>query len=185
GIFLANQNPVEIPGITMLDFFKSIYEEVNQKTNLLEFYKIINGILKTVNLNEDFLSRSINEKFSGGEKKKSEMAQMLLLKPDFIMLDEIDSGLDFDATKTIIDILLEEKKQKKTIVFVSHHDNLIKQLLPNKVILLANKKIVQTGDMNLANDILSMGYKKYLSKLGITSKAQNSIGTCMGRINAK
>ncbi|MGL4951641.1 MAG: Fe-S cluster assembly ATPase SufC [Mycoplasma sp.] len=185
GIFLANQNPVEIPGISMLDFFKTIYEEKYKITNILNFYKNVNSALKVVNLNEDFLTRSINEKFSGGEKKKSEMAQMLLLNPNFIMLDEIDSGLDIDSAKTIFKILEEQKNLGKTIVFVSHHSEMINHLKPNKVILLANKTIVKIGDNDLANEIISIGYKKYLTKIGIKNESKQVVGVCQGKKNAK
>ncbi|MGL4948615.1 MAG: Fe-S cluster assembly ATPase SufC [Mycoplasma sp.] len=185
GIFLANQSPIEIPGISMLDFFKSIYEAKNEKTNIFNFYKTVNSALSSVGLNEDFLERSINEKFSGGEKKKSEMAQMLILDPQLILLDEIDSGLDIDATKIIVNLLLDAKQKNKTIIFVSHHSELIEKLKPNKVVLIANNKIASVGGIEIANEILTNGYKKCLSKMGITSKIKNSIGSCAGHKSAK
>lgn len=180
GIFMANQNPIEIEGISMLDFFKSIYQEYHQTVNVLSLYKTIDAILKKVGLPNDVLTRSINVGFSGGEKKKSEMAQMLLIAPKLILLDEIDSGLDIDATQTITNLLLEAKANKKTIIFVTHHEELIKQLQPNKVILIANQHIVAQGGMSLAEQITQHGYKQTLAKLGI-KKAPKTVNDCVGK----
>lgn len=180
GIFMANQNPIEIDGISMLDFYKTIYQEYHKTVNVLSLYKTIDSILKKVGLSNDVLTRSINVGFSGGEKKKNEMAQMLLIDPQLILLDEIDSGLDIDAAKTITNLLLEAKANKKTIIFVTHHDELIKQLQPNKVILIANQRIVAQGDISLAEQIVQHGYKQTLTKLGI-KKETKTIDDCVGK----
>lgn len=180
GIFLANQAPIEIPGVSMLDFLKTIYQQKQQQTNLLQLYRTIEDILKQVHLNSEFLTRSVNENFSGGEKKKSELAQMLLLDPQLIMLDELDSGLDIDTIKLCIKLIKQEIARQKTIVFVSHQAQMINDLKPNKVILIANQKIVKIGGFELAEQVLTQGYKKTLLELGIKEKVPETTD-CIGK----
>ena len=179
GIFLSFQDPVEISGIKMIDYYRSIFNKKYNTNNILKMYKIFEDTLKVVELNHDFLSRSINDGFSGGEKKKNEIVQMLLLNPDVIMLDEIDSGLDFDTTNLIINIVKNRINQKKTVIFISHNLSTIKKLNPNKVVLLADKKIVDVSDIKLAIKIFEKGYKKVLSEYGIHEKAK-VINECIG-----
>lgn len=171
GIFLSLQDPVEIPGLKLLDFYRVIYQNKFPQESFLKFSIKLEKILKQVGLNQDFLKRNLNENFSGGEKKKNEIIQMLILNPELILLDEFDSGLDFDTNKLITQILNDEIKSKhKTVIFISHHIDTIKALNPNKVILLSNKQIVAQGDINLAIEIFDKGYQKVLSKFGITKK---------------
>lgn len=165
GFFLSSQSPIEINGITNIDFYTSLLKEnSNQKVSIFEAYKKINAYLKKINFDESILKRYINQGFSGGEKKKNEIMQMLLLNPEIIMLDEIDSGLDVDTYETIIDILLEEKENRKTIIFITHNIKLIERLKPNKFFLIVNGKVVQTGDYQTANETLKKGFNKYLIK---------------------
>lgn len=178
GFFYSWQDPVEISGIKQIDFYRIIFQNKYKTTNILELHKKLNNILKEVELGDDFLERYINEGFSGGEKKKNEIAQLLLLDSNLIMLDEIDSGLDFDTTNLIIDIINKQKKDK-TIIFISHHIETINKLNPNKVLLLANKTIVKESDITLAKEIFSKGYKRVLSSLGIDN-TNKTIGECIG-----
>ena len=185
GLFLSYQDPIEISGIKMIDYYRTIFQKKYNTNNILKMYSIFENILKVVELNQDFLSRSINDGFSGGEKKKNEIAQMLLLNPNIIMLDEIDSGLDFDTTNLIINILKHEINKKKTIIFISHNLSTIKELNPNKVVLLANKKIVALGDINLAIKVFQKGYKKTLLEYGVKEEAK-VVNECIGgHFNAK
>jgi Fe-S cluster assembly ATP-binding protein len=165
GFFLSSQSPIEINGITNIDFYNSLLKEnSNEKVSIFESYKKINTYLEKVNFDKSILKRYINQGFSGGEKKKNEIMQMLLLNPKIIMLDEIDSGLDVDTYETIIDILLEEKEKGKTIIFITHNIKLIERLKPNKFFLIGNGKIIQTGDYETANETLKKGFNKYLNK---------------------
>ncbi len=165
GFFLSSQSPIEISGITNIDFYNSLLKEnSNKKVSIFESYKKINNYLEKVNFDKNILKRYINQGFSGGEKKKNEIMQMLLLDPKIIMLDEIDSGLDVDTYEIIIDILLEEKAKKKTIIFITHNIKLIERLKPNKFFLLGNGKIIQTGNYETANETLKKGFNKYLNK---------------------
>lgn len=179
GIFLANQNPIEIDGIVMLDFYKSILETNDKNVNFLKMYKKIEDILKIVKLSNDVLKRYVNVGFSGGEKKKNEIVQMLLLNPELILLDEIDSGLDIDTVKLIINIINTEISNKKTVIYISHSKQTIDALKPNKVILLHGHKIVASGGYELAQQITNDGYTKTLTKLGIKETKQ-TLDACIG-----
>ncbi len=180
GIFLINQNPIEIEGLKTIDFYKSILNAKGIKLKTIEFYKTIEKNLKLVNLNQDILERDFNLGFSGGEKKRNEIIQMLLLKPELILVDEIDSGLDVDSFKIIVDILKQQLKNGKTMIIVSHNKELIKQLQPNKIYLLANQTIVHTGNYDFAMDIMENGFKKVLNKLNIKDQDKKILGTCIG-----
>lgn len=179
GVFLSMQDPVEIQGVKQIDFYHEIYQNKYNKKSVIELFKKMNVILKKVELNDDFINRYVNEGFSGGEKKKNEIAQMLLLDPQLIMLDEIDSGLDFDTRSLITNIVKEEIDKNKTIIFISHTPEMIKALQPNKVILLDNNGIVKIGDYQFAEEILKKGYKKILSELGIKDKPK-VMDACIG-----
>lgn len=169
GIFLALQTPTEISGLSQINLYKSIIKNnnLNKEIKMLELFKIINSSLKTVHLSEDVLERSINENFSGGEKKKNEIMQMMLMNPEIIMLDEIDSGLDVDTTLNVIEILKNIDLKQKILMFVTHNEKLIQSLKPNKVILIANNEIVKQSDISLANEIIKNGYKNILKELNI------------------
>lgn len=182
GIFYCSQNPIEIHGITQLDLYKSILNVKNNKPlKISEMYIKISKNLKKLGFDESILERYVNVGFSGGEKKKNEIVQMLLMNPEIILLDEIDSGLDIDTFNNIIDIIKEEIQLKKSVILVSHNHELIKKLNPNKVILIANGQIVKIGDINLANEIFTKGFKKYFieQNISINKKERiNSLGSC-------
>lgn len=186
GIFLIYQNPIEIEGINQLDLYKSILNENNKKTNIANLYKTVKKNLEKINLNEDILEREVNVNFSGGEKKKNEIMQMLLLDPKLILVDEIDSGLDVDSMKTICGILKQELKIGKTIIFITHNKQMIEELKPNKVLLLFDKKIVKEGDYNFGLNVINDGFKKTLQSLNINvKKNKEKIDICVGDHFAK
>lgn len=167
GLFLAFQYPIEIPGVTNYDFLRSIYNEKQKflkKVELdpLEFMSVIQPFLEKLNINPEFLNRNLNEGFSGGEKKRNEILQMLLLNPKLIILDEIDSGLDIDAIKTIFDGVLSTLKVLGTgcsILVITHNPKVLNYLLPDYVHIMMDGKIVETGNMELVELIEKSGYQ--------------------------
>ncbi len=161
GILLMYQNPVEIPGVKVFDFLFASYKTVRDKNICVwDFHEIVLEKIKTLNLQEEFLQRNVNEGFSGGEKKKFEILQMLLLKPNVIILDEIDSGLDIDSIKEIFKIIIKYQKQENaTVILISHAHEILKYVSPDQVILLQDKIIKEKGDIRLAKRILKDGYK--------------------------
>lgn len=172
GIYLASQYPVEIPGLNMLDLIRT---EINQdqRVSMTSLYQILNKKMKSLKMNNDLLKRSINENFSGGERKKNEILQMEIINPDFIFLDEIDSGLDVDAIHSISESLINQQKQNKAIVYISHNDKLLLNLIPNKVVVMMNGTIVKTGNFELAKQINQNGYEWLAKELGIELKINN------------
>ncbi|MCV3743510.1 Fe-S cluster assembly ATPase SufC [Ureaplasma sp. ES3154-GEN] len=178
-VFLATQNPIEIPGLAMLDFYRTLVSnyENNENLNVLDLYSKLNEKMKVLSLDSSLLQRSFNDNFSGGEKKKNEILQLAVLNPDFIFLDEIDSGLDVDALKMISNILQEQRVLNKAICYISHNNGLVNLIPPTKVLLMINGQIVQVGDMSLAQRILSEGYAWVEKELGITISKQKSKDT--------
>jgi Fe-S cluster assembly ATP-binding protein len=167
GLFLAFQYPLEISGVTNYDFLRSIYNEKQKflkQTELdpLEFMGVIQPFLERLKINPEFLNRNLNEGFSGGEKKRNEILQMLLLSPKLIVLDEIDSGLDIDAIKTIFEGVLSSLKILKTgcsILVITHNPKVLSYLLPDYVHIMIDGKIIKTGNMELVELIETSGYQ--------------------------
>merc|ERR1711941_190742 len=149
GIFLSFQNPVEVPGVNNSYFLKTA---VNEKRKH-------NGQEK-LDIDRKLLQRDLNDGFSGGEKKRNELVQLLLLKPDLIMLDEIDSGLDVDAVKTVATVVNDLLKDKsKSLLMITHYDKLLSAIKPDFVHILHDGKIVKTGDYKLALELDANGYE--------------------------
>jgi Fe-S cluster assembly ATP-binding protein len=167
GLFLAFQYPIEISGVTNYDFLRSIYNEKQkflkkQELDPLEFMSVIQPFLETLKINPEFLNRNLNEGFSGGEKKRNEILQMLLLNPKLIILDEIDSGLDIDAIKTIFEGVLSSLKILATgcsILVITHNPKVLNYLLPDFVHIMMDGKIIKTGNMELVDLIETFGYQ--------------------------
>jgi Fe-S cluster assembly ATP-binding protein len=165
GIFYATQNPTELEGIQSLEFFKIIANENSaDKIGFYQLYSKINNLLKILNLPDEILTRNVNVGFSGGQKKKNEILQSELFNPSLILLDEIDSGLDFDATKLIADFIKKNIKKRITIV-VSHHLEFLQQIKPNKVIILIDGKIMKEGNISLVEEIEKNGYRQYIKDI--------------------
>lgn len=160
GIFFLMQNPVEIPGVTNAEMLRLALSERNEKLSIFEFNKALNSTCEDLNIDKSFIHHNINERMSGGEKKKNELLQLYMLNPKLILLDELDSGLDVDALETLATSLLEYKKVSKcSILIITHHTNILKYITPSKVHILVDGKIVEEGDASLAEKIETYGFK--------------------------
>ena len=164
GIFLAFQYPIEIPGVSNEDFLRLAYNSKQKFYNKsevdpIEFLSIINEKLQLVNMSATFLSRNVNEGFSGGEKKRNEILQMILLDSELAILDETDSGLDIDALKTISMGINNFMKPSKAILLITHYQRLLDYIKPTYVHVMQNGKIIKTGSFELAKELESKGYE--------------------------
>jgi Fe-S cluster assembly ATP-binding protein len=163
GLFLAFQYPVEIPGVTTTNFMKAA---VNAKRKHLglepldakEFLSLMNEKRAIVELDKSYLSRSINQGFSGGEKKRNEIFQMAMLEPDFAVLDETDSGLDIDALKIVANGVNLLRDGKKSFLIITHYQRLLEYIQPDFVHIMYDGQIVKTGDKSLALEMEEKGY---------------------------
>lgn len=165
GIFLGMQYPSELEGISNIQFLKNAINarlDDNNKIKLFDFYKEIENTTKILNVNEDYTKRFVNVGFSGGEKKKNEIFQMLLLKPKLIILDEIDSGLDVDATKVVGGAVKKYYEDSKdvSILIITHHNKILDYIKPDYVHIMEDGKIVKTGDLSLALKLEKEGFNK-------------------------
>ena len=164
GIFLAFQYPIEIPGVSNEDFLRLAYNSKQKFYNKLEldpieFLTIIHDKLKFVNMSPLFLSRNVNEGFSGGEKKRNEILQMVLLDSELSVLDETDSGLDIDALKIISNGINKFMSPEKSIILITHYQRLLDYIKPNYVHVMQNGKIIKTGSADLAKELETKGYE--------------------------
>lgn len=165
GIFMSFQNPIEIPGVNNSYFLKTAVNEKRkyegkEELDAMDFLKLTKEQLEKFGIDRKLLQRDLNDGFSGGEKKRNELIQLLLLNPDLIMLDEIDSGLDVDAVKTVSTVVNEMLKDKsKSLLMITHYDKLLSEIKPDFVHIMHNGKIVKTGDYNLALELDKNGYE--------------------------
>jgi Fe-S cluster assembly ATP-binding protein len=163
GLFMAFQYPVEIPGVSMSNFLKTALNQIREyrgqeKLDAMEFFSLVKGKLKLVNMDEKFLSRSINEGFSGGEKKRNEIFQMAVLEPRLAVLDETDSGLDIDALKIVAHGVNTLRSKDNAIIVVTHYQRLLNYIVPDFVHVLVDGVIAKSGDKNLALKLEEQGY---------------------------
>lgn len=162
GIFLAFQNPLEIEGVTNSEFLRSAINSVNkEQVSLYDFIKEMEKDFNDLKLNKEMMHRSLNSNFSGGEKKKNEILQMKLLKPSFIILDELDSGLDVDSLKIVCDNINNYLKENKdtSILMITHYPRILEYIKPDYIHVLKNGKIIETGDISLSSKIDKYGYE--------------------------
>ena len=164
GIFLAFQYPVEIPGVSNEDFLRLAYnskQQFHKKPELdpIQFANIVNEKLESINMLPTFLTRNVNEGFSGGEKKRNEILQMVLLDSELAILDETDSGLDIDALKTISIGINNFMNNSKAILLITHYQRLLEYIKPTYVHVMQNGKIVKTGSFELAKELENKGYE--------------------------
>jgi len=162
GIFLLNQNPMEIEGISNQEFLRTAINSRGDKTlNMFNFIKEIEKNAKELNINSELLHRSINVGFSGGEKKKNEMLQLKMLKPSLIILDELDSGLDVDSLNLVCQSINEYKENNpnSSILIITHYPKILELIKPDSVSVLLNGTIVKNGGIELSNYIFENGYK--------------------------
>jgi Fe-S cluster assembly ATP-binding protein len=163
GLFLAFQYPVEIPGVSMANFLKHAVNEVRKNQGFKtydarEILQIMREKLKLVEMDEKFLSRSVNEGFSGGEKKRNEIFQMAMLEPQLSILDETDSGLDIDALKIVANGVTKLRTKDNAAIVVTHYQRLLNYIIPDYVHVLYQGKIVESGDKELALHLEEHGY---------------------------
>lgn len=175
GIFLGMQMPLEIEGVTNADFMRSaVHAKEGDSFQLFSFIKKMNQTVEELKMNPDMVHRSVNQGFSGGERKKNEILQMYLLEPSFVMLDEIDSGLDVDSLKIVGESVMEYyKKNNPGILLITHYQRLLDYIRPTHVHIMAEGTIIKSGDMSLVSEIEKYGYEKEKSKY------LESIGTCI------
>ena len=164
GIFLAFQYPIEIPGVSNEDFLRLAYNSKQKFYNKsevdpIQFLGVINEKLKLINMSSLFLSRNVNEGFSGGEKKRNEILQMILLEPELCILDETDSGLDIDALKIISNGINNFMNSDKAIILITHYQRLLDYINPTYVHVMQEGKIIKTGSLELAKELESKGYE--------------------------
>jgi Fe-S cluster assembly ATP-binding protein len=164
GIFLAFQYPIEIPGVSNEDFLRLAYNSKQiffrkPEIDPINFLSIITQKLKLVQMPASFLSRNVNEGFSGGEKKRNEILQMILLDSELSILDETDSGLDIDALQIISNGINNFMSPNKSIILITHYQRLLDYITPTYVHVMQNGKIIKTGSAELAKDLEKNGYK--------------------------
>jgi Fe-S cluster assembly ATP-binding protein len=163
GIFLAFQYPVEIPGVTTTNFLKTAVNEVRKHRGLepmdsIEFLKLMKEKSALVEIDQSLLKRSLNEGFSGGEKKRNEIFQMAMLEPKLAILDETDSGLDIDALRIVANGVNKLKSKDNAVIVVTHYQRLLDYIVPDFVHVLYNGKIVKSGTKELALELEEKGY---------------------------
>lgn len=163
GVFMSFQTPEEIPGISLAEFLKSTNQSyTGNKPNVFTFYKEIDKYMKELDMKSDYTSREFNVGFSGGEKKKNEILQMLIFNPKLAILDETDSGLDVDAIKLVSKGINLYKNENNSVLIITHSTKILESLHVDKVHILVDGKIVHSGDASLAKEIEENGYSKYL-----------------------
>ena len=163
GIFIAFQYPVEIPGVSTTNFIKTAVNQIRKSKgkkplDAVSFLKVMKEKMKIVKINQTLLSRSINEGFSGGEKKRNEIFQMAMLDPKLAILDETDSGLDIDALKIVAKGVNKLKSKDNATIIITHYQRLLDYIIPDYVHVLIDGKIAKSGDKNLAQELEKKGY---------------------------
>ena len=163
GIFLAFQYPVEIPGVSNMEFLKACLDSQarargEEQPNAAALLKRVRELASSLDLNPEFLKRGVNEGFSGGEKKRNEIMQMMLMAPSLAVLDETDSGLDIDALQTVAEGVNRYKSTSNAVVLITHYQRLLDHIVPDYVHVLADGKIIESGDKGLALELEKKGY---------------------------
>ena len=166
GLFLAFQYPIEIPGVNITPFLKAslnsrLLKEGQKEIDAIEFAKKLKTTAKDLGIPFEMLSRSVNEGFSGGEKKRYEILQMSILNPSLAILDETDSGLDVDAFKTITKGVNKIKNKNNSFLIITHYEKLLENIVPNFIHIMKEGKIIKTGDKSLAKKIEKEGFQNF------------------------
>lgn len=177
GIFLGMQMPLELDGVTNSDFLRAAQREIEGKpVSLFKFINELEDNIKDLKMDPEMAHRTVNRGFSGGERKKNEILQMNILKPKMVLLDEIDSGLDVDALKLVGESVTKyHEKMSPGILLITHYQRLLDYIKPDYIHIMADGKIVKSGDISLVAEIENEGYAKYEKK---EVKKINSIGVC-------
>lgn len=171
GVFLAFQYPVEIPGVSSTNFLKTAVNQIREHKGLdpldaVSFLKLIKEKMKLVDIDQSLLSRSLNEGFSGGEKKRNEIFQMAVLDPKLAILDETDSGLDIDALRIVANGVNQLKRADNAVIVVTHYQRLLDYIVPDFVHVLYQGRIVKSGDKSLALELEEKGYDWIKDEVG-------------------
>jgi Fe-S cluster assembly ATP-binding protein len=162
GVFMSFQSPVEIPGISTFNFLKYAKNKVTEKpVKVFEFKDQVKKYMEELSMNPKLAERNLNVGFSGGEKKKNEILQMLVLEPKLVILDETDSGLDVDAVRTVSKGIEMYKNEENAVLIITHNTRILENLKVDYVHILVDGKIVKTGDASLAQEIEVNGYSQY------------------------
>lgn len=163
GIFVAFQYPVEIPGVNNAYFLRQAYNALRkhrgeEEVDALDFMKLIKEKMKEIEMSSEFINRSLNEGFSGGEKKRNEILQLSILQPKLAILDETDSGLDIDALRIVSEGVNRFRNKENAVMVITHYQRLLDYIVPDYVHVLSNGKIIKSGDKNLALELEKNGY---------------------------
>lgn len=174
GIFLAFQYPVEIPGVSTTNFLKTALNEIRKHRgqdplDAVQFLKLMKEKMKLVNIDQSLLSRSLNEGFSGGEKKRNEIFQMAMLEPKLAILDETDSGLDIDALRIVADGVNKLRSPERSTIVVTHYQRLLDYIVPDYVHVLYKGRIVKSGPKELALELEEKGYDWIKAELEVNT----------------
>ncbi len=172
GVFLAFQYPTEIPGVNNMYFLRTALNSLRKRQQLppldaADFLVLVKNKMKTVGLNESFLHRALNEGFSGGEKKRNEVLQMLMLEPELLILDETDSGLDIDALQMVGQSVNSLRNSTRSILVVTHYQRLLDYIRPDAVHVMSRGQIIKSGDEQLARELESKGYSWIENEIAI------------------
>ncbi|PLA90838.1 Fe-S cluster assembly ATPase SufC [Ligilactobacillus salivarius] len=173
GLFLAMQYPQEIPGVTNAEFVKSAINARRPKDDpipLMDFIKRLDETLETLDMSEEMADRYLNEGFSGGEKKRNEIMQMMMIRPEFAILDEIDSGLDIDALKVVSRGVNQMRGDDFGSLIITHYQRLLNYIVPDYVHVMMDGQLVKTGGPDLAIRLEKEGYAKLRDELGLDIK---------------
>ena len=173
GLFLAMQYPQEIPGVTNAEFVKSAINARRPKDDpipLMDFIKRLDETLETLDMSEEMADRYLNEGFSGGEKKRNEIMQMMMIRPKFAILDEIDSGLDIDALKVVSRGVNQMRGDNFGSLIITHYQRLLNYIVPDYVHVMMDGQLVKTGGPDLAIRLEKEGYAKLRDELGLDIK---------------
>ena len=162
GMFLSFQNPLEVPGISLETFIRSaLQQRTGERIKLFQFQKDLQAAMQLLNMDASYASRDLNVGFSGGERKKSEILQLLMLKPKFAILDETDSGLDVDAVRTVSKGIEAYKQNGGTLLIITHSTKILESLTVDFTHVLVKGKIVKTGDASLVSEINKNGFERF------------------------
>lgn len=173
GLFLAFQYPEEIPGVSFINFLRIAYNTINSyrlgdkfiQPKPIEFRNLVKSKMNLLDMDDSFLTRYLNEGFSGGEKKRAEILHMLLLEPELIIMDETDSGLDVDALKIVSKGVMEARSENNAFIVITHYSRILKYVKPDFVHVMFDGRIVKTGDYSLAHKIEDEGYDWILKEV--------------------
>ena len=166
GMFLSFQNPLEVPGLPLSSFIRNAVEAVSGKrVRMMQFKKELEKNMEVLNMDKDYANRALNVGFSGGEKKKAEILQLLMLSPKLAILDETDSGLDVDAVRTVSEGVKEYQKRKDgALLIITHSTRILESLKVDYTHIMVDGKIIKTGDASLVDDINENGFEKYIQE---------------------